>query len=174
MLNIIHDFFALLQNITEGIYIFGGKTAWNEVVNTLYFVQIMNEKVGFLCPDTLGEKPAPRFKHSMVYYSSLEIILIYGGRNDSVADGFTSNCFDDLHVLNINNMNWINVKTIGEVPKYPRYGHCTEIIDGKMYLFGGLGPSRFGEGGLRALELSNLPFIISSELIEPLADCRAS
>ena len=60
-----------------------------------------------------------------------------------VSDFQVSN-FSDFHILDVINMNWMEMKTYGEIPR-PRAGHCAVINkrDNKLMIFGGLNKDGF-------------------------------
>ena len=63
-------------------------------------------------------------------------MVFYGGYYCS-PDFEYENFFDDLVVLDIEKMHWIEkIKVEGKVPK-GRYGHTASMIGSFMYVFGG-------------------------------------
>lgn len=71
----------------EGMYVFGGKNKEGDVMGNLY-VLVMGKKP---CQwinlqkyiDGESSSPSARYGHSMKYCSDLNIVVLFGGRNDS-------------------------------------------------------------------------------------------
>ena len=74
-------------------------------------------------PETAGISPTPRFSHTMVYHSSLNIVIIYGGLNDE----YDYNYLSDISILNTESLHWIKVIQCG-IPSTPRANHCAGIF----------------------------------------------
>ena len=66
----------------------------------------------------------------MNFNKILNYITIYGGKS-------INQVFGDLFILDIMNFQWINVKLFGAPLKEGITGHCTGIINDKLYIFGG-------------------------------------
>lgn len=87
----------------------------------------------------------------MTYIDLLSIIVIYGGKNDDDSEeGF----LNDVYLLEIKNLNWINVEIRGAISK-GRCGHCSTAIDSKLFIFGGYNYDGFIKSDLMVLELDN-------------------
>ncbi|CAM9498163.1 unnamed protein product, partial [Phaeothamnion confervicola] len=75
--------------------------------------------------------PVPRGGHSgNVVGNSLVVFGGYGG------PGFSRRDFNDLHVLDLDAMEWAEVEGAGSVPE-PRSGHQTVVVGQSLYLCGG-------------------------------------
>lgn len=49
--------------------------------------------------------PSPRYSHSMDYYEDLNVIIIYGGRNDGKIDKKSNSAIlFDICMLNLDNL----------------------------------------------------------------------
>ena len=51
----------------------------------------------------------------MNYYLQMSIIVIYGGRNDSLYKTSGDAYLQDISILNLENLNWCNVSTFDEI-----------------------------------------------------------
>ena len=76
----------------------------------------------------------------MNYFESMNCIIIFGGRNDTLLEKYikiNENFLNDLWILHLENMTWIRVSNIGDVPS-PRYNVCSAIYGSRLVIFGGL------------------------------------
>ncbi len=91
----------------EGIFIFGGKNGRGSVKNTLLLVRTdeKNQPIEWLVPETQGTAPPARFYHTMLHYAPLNVLIVYGGRNDR-----TGEVFGDIWFLALRNLTWLEVK----------------------------------------------------------------
>ena len=69
---------------------------------------------------TKGTPPEGRVEHTMIHIHYLSSIAIYGGRyyNNKIFK-----YLNDLHILNLKNLNWITVELLG-YDKPVRGRHC--------------------------------------------------
>ncbi len=68
----------------------------------------------WLEPDCTGLAPSERYSHSMNYYSDLNIIIIYGGRNDHLnRNAINSFVLNDIFTLNLETLTWVHVELLG-------------------------------------------------------------
>ena len=81
-------------------------------------------------PKIDGTPPSPRQMATMNFNNILNYITIYGGKS-------INQVFGDLFILDIMNYQWINVKLFGAQIKEGIAGHCSEMINNKLYIFGG-------------------------------------
>eukprot|EP01133_Synstelium_polycarpum_P018218 gene18218-21787_t len=72
--------------------------------------------------------PIERHGHTTCLYKNT--LILFGGTPDG------SSGLNDLFFLNLDNYNWVEVKTKGIAP-IGRYRHSAIIIEEKMYIFGG-------------------------------------
>jgi len=120
----------------EGIYFFGGidrngKYATNSELTILR----INEKP---CKwDTIhinGQCPAPRKLSTINYNEVLQILIVYGGKNDESNVDIT---FNDFFIMDLINLIWYKVKIFDGIPK-ERYEHSSVVFDDKLIVFGGM------------------------------------
>jgi len=111
--------------------IYGGFN--KDYLTDYYSFNTLNNK--WLRADIDGEGPCPRERASLVPYIEDKLVL-FGGYYCS-PDMEVENYFNDLYVLNLSLMEWIQPNVEGEVPQ-PRSAHSANFVKGKMYVFGGL------------------------------------
>lgn len=138
----------------KGLYVFGGK--FNEdsesISNTLYNLRMGVKQFEWVIIETEGKPPIPRYLASMSYNEALNIIIIHGGRNDSISYSVKqlsspskSNIFsseplaidqniveqeisitlNDTYVLELGRLEWIRVDIISTiVPEFSVLTRC--------------------------------------------------
>ena len=114
----------------EGIYIFGGINENLKETNTLFILHCFRNPLVFFEPKIMGAPPPPRQMASMNFNRTLNFITIYGGKDNL-------QIFGDLYILDIMNFQWLKIELFGGPTKDKRVGHCSGIIDDKLYIFGG-------------------------------------
>jgi Galactose oxidase, central domain len=150
----IYEFSSTNANIKHpGIYIFGGITADKKASNGLYVVKIGKKPLEWSSPITSGQAPCPRFLHTMVYNSLLNLLIVFGGRVD-LAKTSVYTCFNDVHLLDLASMVWLQVKVFGEVP-VARSGHTAESVGSRIYVFGGVANTCYCSSDFWMLELDS-------------------
>uniref|UniRef100_A0A915E149 Host cell factor n=1 Tax=Ditylenchus dipsaci TaxID=166011 RepID=A0A915E149_9BILA len=112
-----------------------GKGSTAKYLNDLYTIDLKNSpnKLQWEYPMTHGVSPPPRESHSTVYFESngQRQLIIYGG--------MSGNRLGDLWILDLNSMNWSNPLSNGLCP-LPRSLHTANIVNSKMFVFGGWVP----------------------------------
>jgi N-acetylneuraminic acid mutarotase len=134
-----------------GIYVFGGIDQGRHATNELFLVNVGCKNLYWTRPETFGTPPSPRFQHSMVFNEKVNVLVVFGGRID-VNNSNAYTCFNDLFLLKMDNLTWVNVQVLGNVP-IPRSGHSFASFGSKVYLFAGVGTSTFCSSDLYSLEL---------------------
>lgn len=142
----------------EGIYIFGGQDQSFENNNTLNILRTDSKPMIWVQVQTEGRAPMARFQHSMVFCEMLGVIVVQGGRNYNHKNEFLS----DLHLLKLDNMNWIKCSFYGP-NKDPRGGHHMFVQDTKLYVFGGYNSKGYVPTDINILELN---MVTSKQLYE--------
>ncbi|KAG2374531.1 hypothetical protein C9374_010815 [Naegleria lovaniensis] len=74
--------------------------------------------------------PAPRSRHTAVVTEDSSRVILYGG-------GGKNRIFDDIWVLDVNEMEWSQPPESENKPS-ARWGHSACVHSGKMYVFGGV------------------------------------
>ena len=114
----------------EGIYIFGGLDENLIETNTFFILHCFRNPLIFFEPKMKGTPPSPRYMASMNFNEILNFITIYGGKD-------SKQIFGDLFILDIMNFHWLQVELFGTRIERGRIGHCSQIINDKLFIFGG-------------------------------------
>ena len=114
----------------EGIYIFGGMDENLTESNSVFILHCFRNPLVFFEPKMKGIAPSPRCMASMNFNEILNFITIYGGKD-------SKQVFGDLFILDIMNFQWFNIELFGAKIERGRVGHCSEIINDKLFIFGG-------------------------------------
>lgn len=135
----------------SGVYVFGGLNVDKKASNILYIIQVGKRPLEWTTPIIAGQPPSPRFLHTMIYNSLLKVLIIFGGRVD-LAKTTVYTCFNDVFLLDLQNLQWLRVNVFGEIP-IGRSGHTAETTDCRMYVFGGVTNSCYCSGDIWVLEM---------------------
>ena len=74
----------------------------------------------------------------MDYYEDLNMLIIYGGRNDGRTDKKNSGAIlNDICMLNLENFNWVTVDVNGLTDLY-KCAHCSILLNTQIIIFGGM------------------------------------
>ncbi|KAI5709830.1 hypothetical protein M8J75_003573 [Diaphorina citri] len=115
--------------VHEGnIYIWGGRND-RFVCNKLFCFNCETRQ--WSCPEVTGQIPEARDGHSACVYQGR--MYIFGGYIDEETQ-FTQ----DVYALDLTTFHWTFIRTSGEPPSYRDF-HTANIIDGRMYIWGGRG-----------------------------------
>ena len=114
----------------EGIYIFGGLDENLKETNNLFILHCFRNPLIFFEPQIKGIPPEKRSMASINFDKDLNIITLYGGKD-------VFRVFNDLYVLDVVNFEWIKINLFGPENICKRMGHCSGIINQKLYIFGG-------------------------------------
>ncbi|CAH9087302.1 unnamed protein product [Cuscuta europaea] len=114
------------------LVIFGGQDANRSLLNDLHILDL--ETMTWDEMDTLGISPSPRSDHTAAVHAE-RYLLIFGG-------GSHATCFNDLHVLDLQTMEWSRPTQQGEIPS-PRAGHAGVAVGENWFIVGG-GNNRSG------------------------------
>ncbi|KAL2491933.1 Acyl-CoA-binding domain-containing protein 4 [Abeliophyllum distichum] len=126
------------------LVIFGGQDAKRSLLNDLHILDL--ETMTWDEMDTLGEPPSPRSDHAAAVHAD-RYLLIFGG-------GSHATCFNDLHVLDLQTMEWSRPTQQGEIPS-PRAGHAGVTVGENWFLVGG-GDNKSGVSENVVLNMSTL------------------
>ena len=107
--------------------------------NDIYILVIGSNPCYFKKLDHVkGEKPTPRYFHSMNYYEKGNFLIIHGGRNDLNNDSFALN---DTYIFDLIFLEWHRVILYSNVEGFvvkPRCGHKGIIFEDQLIIFGGM------------------------------------
>ncbi|KAK6143923.1 hypothetical protein DH2020_024271 [Rehmannia glutinosa] len=126
------------------LVIFGGQDAKRSLLNDLHILDL--ESMTWDEMDTVGVPPSPRSDHAAAVHAD-RYLLIFGG-------GSHATCFNDLHVLDLQTMEWSRPTQQGEIPS-PRAGHAGVTIGENWFIVGG-GDNKSGVSETVVLNMSTL------------------
>lgn len=62
-------------------------------------------------------------------------------------------CLNDIRILNLEQMVWIQTTSYGDVPKVGRYRHGAAAFGTKMLIFGGVEFQRYANEEVKSVEI---------------------
>ncbi|MBA0803813.1 hypothetical protein Gohar_013983, partial [Gossypium harknessii] len=141
------------------LVIFGGQDAKRTLLNDLHILDL--ETMTWDDFDAVGVPPSPRSDHAAAVHAE-RYLLIFGG-------GSHATCFNDLHVLDLQAMEWSRPTQQGEIPS-PRAGHAGVTVGENWFIVGG-GDNKSGASETVVLNMSTLVWsvVTSVEGRVPLA-----
>ncbi|GMI65357.1 acyl-CoA binding protein 4 [Hibiscus trionum] len=141
------------------LVIFGGQDANRTLLNDLHILDL--ETMTWDDFDAVGVPPSPRSDHAAAVHAE-RYLLIFGG-------GSHATCFNDLHVLDLQAMEWSRPTQQGEIPT-PRAGHAGVTVGENWFIVGG-GDNKSGVSETVVLNMSTLVWsvVTSVEGRVPLA-----
>lgn len=163
------------------VWVFGGEDPRRKSLGELWTLDLGS--LEWARPEVGGPAPSPRSAHSAVAYRG-RYVLVFGG-------GSVATCYNDLHVLDTQTLEWSAPATEGAPPP-PRAGHAAAVLGSTLYVVGGgnnaagcadmfaLDLSELGQGPLRWTLVGNTPpeAAIASEglslIAVPMAGCVVS
>ncbi|XP_038890933.1 acyl-CoA-binding domain-containing protein 4 isoform X2 [Benincasa hispida] len=135
------------QSVTlvgTSLVIFGGQDAKRTLLNDLHILDL--ETMTWDEIDAVGAPPSPRSDHAAAVHAE-RYLLIFGG-------GSHATCFNDLHVLDLQAMEWSRPTQQGEIPT-PRAGHAGVTVGENWFIVGG-GDNKNGVSETVVLNMSTL------------------
>ncbi|XP_057962846.1 acyl-CoA-binding domain-containing protein 4 [Malania oleifera] len=135
------------QSVTPvgtSLVIFGGQDAKRSLLNDLHILDL--ETMTWDEIDAVGVPPSPRSDHAAAVHAQ-RYLLIFGG-------GSHATCFNDLHVLDLQAMEWSRPTQQGEIPS-PRAGHASVTVGENWFIVGG-GDNKSGVSETVVLNMSTL------------------
>ncbi|KAL4481097.1 hypothetical protein ABPG72_015052 [Tetrahymena utriculariae] len=143
----------------EGLYVFGGLLQNGEATNQLRVIKLGQKPLKWVVPDVKGALPIARYQHSQHYYEDLNVLIIYGGRNDnskyyrSYSMNISQNgILGDICILDLETLNWISVEENG-LKNLQKCAFASSIIGSKIIIFGGYQEKGFVNADMYVLEL---------------------
>ncbi|KAM7277654.1 hypothetical protein ACFE04_004788 [Oxalis oulophora] len=139
------------QSVTlvgTSLVIFGGQDTNRSLLNDLHILDL--ETLTWDEIDTVGVSPSPRSDHAAAVHAE-RYLLIFGG-------GSHTTCFNDLHVLDLQAMEWSRPTQQGEIPS-PRAGHAGVTIGENWFIVGG-GDNKSGVSETVVLNMSTLTWSV--------------
>ncbi|GAB4835811.1 acyl-CoA-binding domain-containing protein 4 [Ancistrocladus abbreviatus] len=135
------------QSVTivgSSLVIFGGQDANRSLLNDLHLLDL--ETMTWDEIDAVGVPPSPRSDHAAAVHAE-RYLLIFGG-------GSHATCFNDLHVLDLQAMEWSRPTQQGDIPT-PRAGHAGVTVGENWFIVGG-GDNKSGASETVVLNMSTL------------------
>ncbi|RWR76536.1 acyl-CoA-binding domain-containing protein 4-like protein isoform X2 [Cinnamomum micranthum f. kanehirae] len=130
--------------VGTSLVMFGGEDAKRSLLNDLHILDL--ETLTWDEIDAVGAPPSPRSDHAAAVHAD-RYLLIFGG-------GSHATCFNDLHVLDLHNMEWSRPTQQGEIPT-PRAGHAGVTVGENWFIVGG-GDNKIGVSETVVLNMSTL------------------
>nr|XP_024395318.1 acyl-CoA-binding domain-containing protein 6-like isoform X2 [Physcomitrium patens] len=112
--------------IGSQLYMFGGEDPKRRLLNDLNILDL--ETMTWEAVTASGACPSPRADHVATAYRD-KCIFVFGG-------GSHSDCYNDLHALDLETMEWASVPTKGISPR-PRAGHAGATHGDNWFIVGG-------------------------------------
>nr|XP_009802411.1 PREDICTED: acyl-CoA-binding domain-containing protein 4-like isoform X2 [Nicotiana sylvestris] len=134
--------------VGTSLVIFGGQDANRSLLNDLHILNL--ETMAWDEVDTLGMPPSPRSDHAATIHAE-RYLLVFGG-------GSHTACFNDLHVLDLQTMEWSRPTQQGEIPS-PRAGHAGVAVGENWFIVGG-GNNKSGVSETVVLNMSTLAWSV--------------
>jgi hypothetical protein len=145
--------------LVEGIYMFGGIDDNFKCSNDVLIVK-RGRPLQLFKAITKGKAPVARCESSMDFFEKLDVVIIYGGKNERSSSG---PFFNDMYFLDVETLNWINIELNYNKNFYPRGEHCSCIVDNELIIFGGENEKFFLKSDLL---ICNLDIGESSKIIK--------
>ncbi|CAO3651394.1 unnamed protein product [Mucor hiemalis] len=122
---------ASLTSVNDSIYVFGGFDQYSdEIFDKLYKLDYKDSCKWTQVIYTKGQPPAKRNDHSATLWNG-DKLVIFGGNSEE------DDHFNDVAVLNLNNMTWWHPEVHGFIPE-GRIRHSASICNDKLYIAGGI------------------------------------
>ncbi|KAF7805103.1 acyl-CoA-binding domain-containing protein 4 [Senna tora] len=134
--------------VGTSIVIFGGQDANRTLLNDLHVLDL--ETMTWDEIDAVGVPPSPRSDHAAAVHAEL-YLLIFGG-------GSHATCYNDLHVLDLQAMEWSRPTQLGDIPA-PRAGHAGVTVGENWFIVGG-GDNKGGVLETVVLNMSTLAWSV--------------
>ena len=125
--------FNITQILVEGIYMFGGIDE-NLICSNDVLIIRRGKPLNLFKAFTNGTPPAPRCECTMDLYEKLDVLVIYGGRDDNSK---SMPFFNDMFFLDLQNLNWIKIELNYNENFCPRSKHCSCVVENELIIFGG-------------------------------------
>ncbi|GAV86981.1 ACBP domain-containing protein/Kelch_2 domain-containing protein/Kelch_3 domain-containing protein [Cephalotus follicularis] len=134
--------------VGTSLVIFGGQDAKRSLLNDLHILDL--ETMTWDEIDAVGVPPSPRSDHAAAVHAE-RYLLIFGG-------GSHATCFNDLHVLDLQAMEWSRPTQQGEIPT-ARAGHAGVTVGENWFIIGG-GDNTTGVSETVVLNMSTLAWSV--------------
>ncbi|GAB2286903.1 hypothetical protein Dimus_021291 [Dionaea muscipula] len=141
------------------LIMFGGEDTKRRLLNDIHILDLVT--LSWTEVETTQPPPSPRYDHAAAVHAE-HYLLIFGGCSHST-------CFNDVHVLDLQTMEWSQPENRGDFPT-PRAGHSGVVINDQWFLVGG-GDNKSGALETIVLDLTKLVWSVVTRVNErdPLA-----
>ena len=119
--------------LVEGIYMFGGIDENLKCNNDVLIIK-RGKPLQLYKAITKGIGPVARCECTMDFFEKLDVVIIYGGRNERSKYG---PYFNDMFFLDVESLNWVNIELNYNKNFCPRGKHCSCIVENELIIFGG-------------------------------------
>ena len=119
--------------LVEGIYIFGGIDENLKCTNDILIIK-RGRPLQLYKAIIKGKPPVPRCESTMNFYEKLNVVVIYGGKNEYSKYG---PYFNDMYFLDVEILTWIKIELNSNDNFFTRGRHCSCIVDNEIIIFGG-------------------------------------
>ncbi|XP_051185290.1 acyl-CoA-binding domain-containing protein 6 [Lolium perenne] len=141
-----------VTRIGNTLVVFGGEGAGRSLLNDLHILDL--ETMTWDEFESTGTPPSPRSEHAAACYAD-RYLFIFGG-------GSHSTCFSDLHLLDVETMEWSRPDHHGITPE-PRAGHAGVTFGDYWFITGG-GNSKKGVPETLVLNMSTMEWSVVTSL----------
>jgi len=107
----------------------------------------------WITPQTQGRPPIERYLHTMVHCKNLNMLVVYGGRNDHIYSQTMSPVLEDFYTLQLDTLTWVSVASYG-IAKSPRYSHVSAAVGTSMIIFGGINFNVYCPSDVHVIEMN--------------------
>ena len=146
----------------KGIFVFGGKSKEEGGLSNKIWILLLGQKsLRWINPEIKGKAPSPRYFHSMNYFDKGNILIIHGGRNDTVSE---SSALSDTFVFDLENFEWMHVTLYSQLNNFKvlnRCAHQSVIFGNKLIILGGMNNNNYIGS---SLFIVNLDFSYSNNI----------
>ena len=121
--------------------------------NDLRLIRIGRKPLEILMVKQTGNVPSPRISATLNFYESLNILLLFGGKNDRL-----EKVYMDLYLFDLELYIWVKVNLFDQVPR-ERGEHNAVIHNDKLLIFGGISTKSYIGSDFSVINLSNFFYL---------------
>ncbi|MED6195794.1 acyl-CoA-binding domain-containing protein 4 [Stylosanthes scabra] len=143
-----------VTSVGKTLVIFGGQDAKRTLLNDLHILDL--ETLTWDEIEAAGVPPSPRSDHAAAVHAE-RYLLIFGG-------GSHATCYNDLHVLDLQTMEWSRPTQLGKIPT-PRAGQAGATVGENWFIVGG-GDNKSGVSETAVLNMSTLTWSVVTSVQE--------
>ena len=148
----------------EGVYIFGGMDKENNFYKKLWLIRIGVKPVDIVEVPTQGIEPPPRMNSALCFFNTLNLLCLYGGKNDDINKG---NLLNDVWFFDLENFNWI--RPVYEQENFiPLAEHSIVNYGNKILILGGYGNDGYVKFDINTIEIDALNSQENENLIKQM------